>query len=247
MPKSGRPKKNHLQKQVMMSLHLLFLSLLLLLLLAQLGKEKEENIPRLLKKKKKIKNLQKRQQNLLLLLLWIAYLTYFSLPFLQSNTYKKALESLTQAYKGLKEEEKEEKHQVKQLECYTQSILTGGKPFIYGKEQAVDVLRGVAEEVKALCKEIAPIKETYAERLKKDLPSLSSLPSSLLPPPPSAPSPSSRSSISTRSKKKQLQKRKLVLITDEKDQPLDTFSIQNKVNISKLLGCQDPGGLLTGF
>jgi hypothetical protein len=77
---------------------------------------------------------------------------------------------------------------------------------------------------------VAPTKETYAERLKKDLPPSSSLPSSLSPTPPSAPSPSSRSSTSTRSKKKQLQERKLVLITDEKDQPLDTFSIRNKVN-----------------
>ena len=69
----------------------------------------------------------------------------------------------------------------------------------------MDVLRGVAEEVKALRKEIAPIKETYAERLKKDLPSLSSLPSLLLLLLlPSAPFPSSRSSTSTRSKKKQL-------------------------------------------
>src|SRR6266581_558810 len=125
-------------------------------------------------------------------------------PLSPKQHLQKALESLTQAYKGLKEEEKEEKYQVKQLEYYTQSILTGGKPFIHGKEQAVDILRGVAEEVKALYKEIAPIKETYAERLKKDLPSSSSLPSLLLPPPPSAPSPSSRSSTSTRSKKKQL-------------------------------------------
>ena len=77
---------------------------------------------------------------------------------------------------------------------------------------------------------MAPTKENYAERLKKDLPSSSSLPSSLLPPLPSTSSPSSRSSTSTRSKKKQLQERKLVLITDEKDQPLDTFSIRNKIN-----------------
>jgi len=69
---------------------------------------------------------------------------------------------------------------------------------------------------------VAPTKETYAERLKKDLPSLSLLPSSSLP----SPTPST----STRSKKKQLQERKLVLITDEKDQSLDTFSIRNKVN-----------------
>ena len=89
--------------------------------------------------------------------------------------------------------------------------------------------RGAYKEVpRALRKEVAPIKETYAERLKKDLPpSSSSLPSLL---PPSTPSPSSRSSTSTRSKKKQLQERKLVLVTDEKDQPLDTFSIRNKVN-----------------
>ena len=125
-------------------------------------------------------------------------------PLSPKQHLQKALESLTQAYKGLKEEEKEEKHQVKQLECYTQSILAGGKPFIHGKEQAVDVLKGVVEEVKALRKEIAPIKETYAERLKKGLPSLSSLPSSLLLPILSAPSPSSRSSTSTKNKKKQL-------------------------------------------
>jgi hypothetical protein len=90
---------------------------------------------------------------------------------------------------------------------------------------------------------VAPIKETYAERLKKDLSSSPSLPpsSSVL----STPSPSSRvtsstpssSSTSTRSRKKQLQERRLVLITDQKDQPLDTFSIRNKVNqlfVSKL-------------
>src|ERR1700733_8233513 len=44
-------------------------------------------------------------------------------------------------------------------------------------------------------------------------------------------------STSTRSKKKQLQERKLVLIIDKKDQPLNTFSIRNKVNqlfVSKL-------------
>ena len=89
------------------------------------------------------------------------------------------------------------------------------------------------EEVRALRKEVAPIKETYAERLRKGLPSSSSPPPLLLPS--ATPSPSSRvtsapSSTSTRSKKKQLQERRLVLITDEKDQPLDTFSIWNKVN-----------------
>jgi len=90
---------------------------------------------------------------------------------------------------------------------YTQSILLGENPFIQEKEEkekekANDVLKGLVEEVRALCKEVAPIKETYAERLKKDLPSSSSLPSLLLPP--STPSPSSRSSTPTRSKKKQL-------------------------------------------
>jgi hypothetical protein len=68
---------------------------------------------------------------------------------------------------------------------------------------AGDVLKGLVEEVRALRKEVAPIKETYVKRLKKDLPppSLSSLPSLL---PYSTPSPFSRSSTSTKSKKKQL-------------------------------------------
>jgi len=94
---------------------------------------------------------------------------------------------------------------------YTRSILLGENPFIQEeeeekkeKEKANDVLKGLVEEVRALRKEVAPTKETYAERLKKDLPSSSSLPSSSLPPPPSTPFPSSRSSTSTRSKKKQL-------------------------------------------
>ena len=91
---------------------------------------------------------------------------------------------------------------------YTRSILEGGNPFITEEEEeARDVLKGLVEEVRALRKEVAPIKETYVERLKKDLPSLSSLPSSL-----STPLSSSRvtssipssSSTSTRSKKKQL-------------------------------------------
>ncbi len=157
-------------------------------------------------------------------------------PLSPEQHLQKALESLIQAYKGLKEEEKKE--QVKQLEDYIRSILVGENPFIKEKQkQEKDVLKGLVEEVRALCKEVAPIKETYAESLKKDLPTLSSLPSSLLPPPPSTSSHFSRSSTSTRSKKKQLQERKLVLITDEKDQPLDTFSIRNKVNqlfVSKL-------------
>ena len=116
-----------------------------------------------------------------------------------------ALENLIEAYKGIQDEEKEK--QVGQLIDYTESILKGENPFIKEeeKEKAKDVLKGLVEEVRALRKEVAPIKETYAERLKKGLPSLSSLPSSL---PPSTststPSPSSRSSTSTRSKKKQL-------------------------------------------
>ena len=76
------------------------------------------------------------------------------------------------------------------------------------KEEAVeDVLKGLVEEVRALRKEVAPIKETYAERLRKGLLSLSSPPPLLLPS--TTPFPSSRvtsapSSTSTRSKKKQL-------------------------------------------
>ena len=75
---------------------------------------------------------------------------------------------------------------------------------------AKDALKGLVEEVKALRKEIAPIKETYAERLKKDLSSSSSHPSLLLPS--STPPPSSRvtsktpSSTSTRSKKSSYKK-----------------------------------------
>ena len=128
-------------------------------------------------------------------------------PLSPEQHLQKALESLIQAYKGLKEEEKKE--QVKQLEDYTRSILVGENPFIKGKENTKEVLKGLVEEVRALRKEVAPTKETYAERLKKDLPTSSSLPSSSL----LFPTPST----STRSKKKQLQERKLVLITDEKD------------------------------
>jgi len=87
---------------------------------------------------------------------------------------------------------------------YTQNILIGKNPFAKEEEEeeAKEVLKGLVEEVRALRKEVASIKETYAERLKKDLPlSSSSLPSLL---PPSTPSSSSRSGTSTRSKKKQL-------------------------------------------
>ena len=84
---------------------------------------------------------------------------------------------------------------------YTRSILAGENPF---KEKAQDVLKGLVEEVKALHKEVASTKvETYAERLKKGLPSTSSLPSSSSSSPPTSPL-SSRSPTSTRSKKKQL-------------------------------------------
>jgi hypothetical protein len=166
-----------------------------------------------------------------------------SFSFSPEQYLYKALESLVQAFKGLEEEE-EKQEQVGYLVDYTRSILEGGNPFATEEEEeARDVLKGLVEEVQALRKEVAPIKETYAERLKKDLPSSSSLPPSSSPL--STPSLSSRvtsstpssSSTSTRSKKKQLQERRLVLITDEKDQPLDTFSIRNKVNqlfVSKL-------------
>src|SRR6266568_9489467 len=96
-------------------------------------------------------------------------------PLSPEQHLQKALESLTQAYKGLKEEEKKE--QVKQLQDYTRSILAGENPFIYGAEKAIKVLKGLAEEVGALCKAVAPLKETYVERLKRDLPFSSSLPS----------------------------------------------------------------------
>ena len=87
---------------------------------------------------------------------------------------------------------------------FRSSILVGENPFTQGKEKANDVLKGLVEEVRALRKEVAPTKETYAERLKKDPPSSSSLPFLLSLLPPSTSSPSSRSSTSTRSKKKQL-------------------------------------------
>ena len=75
------------------------------------------------------------------------------------------------------------------------------------EETAEDILKGLVEEVRVFCKEMAPIKETYAERLRKGLPSSSSPPPLLSPS--TTPSPSSRvtsapSSTSTRSKKKQL-------------------------------------------
>jgi len=151
-------------------------------------------------------------------------------PLSPKQHLQKALESITQAYKGLKEEEEKERNQVLHLKVYLQNVIEGGEPF----QPALDALKEVAKEVKALRKEMAPIKETYAERLKKDLSSSSSssLPSSppLPLPPPLSNRSSTSTSTSTRNKKKQLQERKLVLITDEKDQPLDIFSIRNKVN-----------------
>jgi len=105
-------------------------------------------------------------------------------------------------------------------------MLVKRNPFIKEKaekvkapEKAKDVLEGLVEEVRALHKEVAPIKETYVKRLKKDLPSLSSLLSLISLPSTSisTPSPSSKSPTSIRGKKKQLQERRLVLITDQKD------------------------------
>jgi len=68
---------------------------------------------------------------------------------------------------------------------YIQSILLGENPFTQEeeeeeeeekeKEKANDVLKGLVEEVRALRKEVAPIKKTYTKRLKKDLPSSFSL------------------------------------------------------------------------
>ena len=113
-------------------------------------------------------------------------------PLSLEQRLQKALESLTQAYKGLKEEE-EKKELVEQLEDYAKRILAGEKP--RSKENARDILKGLVEEVRALRKEVAPTKETYAERLKKNLPSSSS-------PLPSLPIPSPTPSTSTRSKKK---------------------------------------------
>ena len=119
-----------------------------------------------------------------------------------------ALESLNQAYIGL-EEEGETKEQINKLKNYKQCIILGENPFLQETEkQEKDVLKGLVEEVKALHKEVAPTKETYAERLKQGLSSSSYSPSSL--PLPSAPTSSTSSTsstsppplTSTRSKKK---------------------------------------------
>ena len=97
---------------------------------------------------------------------------------------------------------KKKKEQVKQIEDYTQSILAGEKPFTQGKEKANDVLKGLVKEVRALRKEVAPIKETYAGRLKQGLSSSFFSPSSSLLSSTPIPSTFSPPSTSTRSKKK---------------------------------------------
>jgi len=127
-------------------------------------------------------------------------------PFISLEQHlQEALESLKQAYIGLEEEEKKE--QVKELGNYIQYILQGENPFIKEKEnKEADVLKGLVEEVRTLYRKIAPIKETYAEKLKKNPPSsstsFSSSSSISISSIPSSSSPSSRSS--TRGKKKQL-------------------------------------------
>jgi len=90
-------------------------------------------------------------------------------------------------------------------------MLVKRNPFIKEKvketkapKKAKDVLEGLVKEVRALYKEVVLIKETYAKRLKKDLPSLSSLPSLISLPSTSisTPSPSSKSPTSIKGKKK---------------------------------------------
>ena len=101
----------------------------------------------------------------------MAYLVHLYLfpPFSPEQHLQKALESLTQAYKGLEENENKKKEQVKQLEDYTRSILAGENPFIQGKEKADDVLKGLVEEVRALRKEVAPISLLNIRRSGKTL------------------------------------------------------------------------------
>ena len=92
---------------------------------------------------------------------------------------QKALESLNQVYIGL--EEGETKEQINKLKNYTQCVILGENPFLQEKEkQEKGVLKGLVEEVRALRKEVAPTKETYAERLKQGLSSSSFSPSSPL-------------------------------------------------------------------
>ena len=143
-------------------------------------------------------------------------------------------------------EREESKEQIKQIKDDIQRIIVGESPSIKEKEtekQETEILKELVEEIRALRKEVAP--KTYAEKLKKGLssstyapPSSSSSSSSLPPtsllPPTSKEATSSTASTttptSTRGKKKQLQERRLVLVTDQKDQPLDIFSLRNQVN-----------------
>ena len=147
-----------------------------------------------------------------------------SVAYTPEKCLTSALDYLTKACIGLEgEEEKEElKKQVKQLVYHTEYIIAGKSPFVYKeeeeeekeeekekkkkkekekeeREEANNILKELVKEVRALCKEVAPTKETYIERLKKDLPSSSSSSS-----PPSLPLPSPTPLASTRSKKKQL-------------------------------------------
>ncbi len=116
---------------------------------------------------------------------------------------QQALKSINQAYIGL--EEGETKEQINKLKNYTQYIILGENPFLQEKEkQEKEVLKGLVKEVRALRKEVAPIKETYAGRLKQGLSSSSFSPSSSLPSSTPIPSTFSPPSTSTRSKKKQI-------------------------------------------
>src|SRR6266567_5246644 len=146
-----------------------------------------------------------------------------SSTFSPEQHLRMALYNLNQAYIGLKEGE-EKKEQVKLLGDYIQSTPAGENPFIKEKERKErDILKGLVEEVKALCKEVAP--KTYAEKLKKGLAASSfappsstttssSPPISLSSSPPSSSSPptskttssttSSTSPTSSRGKKRQL-------------------------------------------
>ena len=145
------------------------------------------------------------------------------IPSMLSPRYhlQKALNNLTQAYIGLKEND-EKKEQAKLLGDYVQSVLAGENPFVKEKEKKEkNILKGLVEEVKALYKEVAP--KTYAEKLKKGLSAFTfAPPSPPVPPSSSAPTTSKVASsttnftgpTSTRGKKKQLQERRLVLVID---------------------------------
>ncbi|OCK99398.1 uncharacterized protein K441DRAFT_652880, partial [Cenococcum geophilum 1.58] len=70
-------------------------------------------------------------------------------PLSPKQHLQKALESLTQAYKGL--EKKKEKEEEKRTKDYTRSILAPRNPlFIQRKRKGQkSVLRGLVEEVRA--------------------------------------------------------------------------------------------------